>query len=47
MKLFRLLALYYRVKYPLKGEQNLQIDQDVEVKLETLVCEWLLRVLIS
>lgn len=44
--LFRLLALYYRVKYPLKGEKNIIVDEDLNVRLQSLICESLLSILI-
>jgi len=42
--LFRLLAIKYRVVYPLRGKALL-VDADLAVKLETKICKAFLRVL--
>lgn len=36
-RLFRLLGLYYRSKFPIKGEQ-FELDPDVKAYFQDLVC---------
>lgn len=45
--LYRLLALRYRTRYPIKGDKPLNIDLDVRVRLENKICVSLLKLFIE
>jgi hypothetical protein len=45
--LYRLLALKYRTKYPMKGDKPMKVDLDVRVRLENKICVALLRIFLD
>lgn len=45
--LFRLLALRYRMKYPIRIQGQMKLDLDVRVRLENKICVGLLRLFLE